>query len=311
MKKRMISLFIALIMLFIAGCSGSAAAEGKAAETENTETYTSGVEVEAASAAKGAAKVASPKLTLDVTQEIHFPAVTAIGDAALVESGMLNDTTGYLAYSDADEETLDRFFAMCAYCGLFRYSGTQEDGTIQYGLMRPGSAYWGLVTLYPEEKLMIVQTDLDIVEVQDEQMQELVDYYMQDLVMPSGYGPNVHPEFFASVGRTGADAGMLAKNYFGGEQEQCWQEVYAKVDYPTLHKYLSDMLLCGFDIRYESVTFNEEDALDAMMFRLDNGSSQLLIIYFASSEMANLFYQPGIDRYLLKGAEYDKYMPRD
>lgn len=311
MKKRILSMILALAMLFMAGCSVADAGE----KTEPNEP-------EAVSSAPKSLSVIKPEATaaatepevpelLDVTEEIYIPFLETVGDAVLVDAGTTDENTAMLIYNDADEDDLEMFIALCTYCGLFRYGGIQENGTIQYYLLRPDSDYISYVLLVPDTGEMIFETELDdVIALEEQQMQELSDYYMQDLVLPSGYGPNVHPEFFASIGRSGADSTGLVNNIFGKDPAQCWREVYAKVTYPILHQYLSDMILCGFDIWYDEVEFDEDDVLSTAVFCLDNGSSSLVIVYYAGSGMANIFYQPGVDRYLLKNADYAKYMPQ-
>jgi len=308
MKKRSLSLVLVMVMLLTAGCSGGKTeAKTAAVETEAAPAETvAAMELEATTAVTEAA----PKLLLDVTEQICVPSLRTLGDATLADSGLLEEDAGFLFYTNADEEDLDLFISLCGYCGLYSYGGAQTDGTVKYYLLRPGSDYMGIVLLDPAAGELLFQTKMGFAEIQEEQMEGLSAYYLQDLALPAGYGPNVHPEFFASIGRTGADSTGLVNNVFGTEEPQCWREVYAGVDYPTLHKYLSDMMLCGFDIRYEEVRQNEEGVVDTAVFYLDNGSSALMIVYYADSGMANLFYQPGVDRYLLKNADYAMYMPQ-
>lgn len=312
MKKRILSMILALAMLFTTGCSGSDAGK-KAGQNETEAEPTAQAEPVAPIKPEATTAPTEPKKPelLDVTKDMYIPFLKSVGEAALAGVETTDDNTAILVYKDADEKDLELFVTLCTYCGLFRYGGIQENGMIQYYLLRPDSDYIGGVALIPETGEMIFETQLeDVLALEEKQMEELSDYYLQDLVLPSDYGPNVHPEFFASIGRTGADSTGLVDNKFGNEPAKCWREVYSKVTYPTLHQYLSDMILCGFDIWYDFVEFEENGVLDTAVFCLENGSSSLLIVYYAGSEMVTVFYQPGVDRYLLKNADYAKYMPQ-
>ncbi len=329
MKKRMLALILALTMALMAGCAGGNAPDETNPATTQAPVPTTQATVPATEAPAATTEAPVPTtvpttvpteaptepvemLTVQaVAQDIYFPLLETVGDAVLQETGMLNEDTFILIYSDADEADLNDFLTLCAYCGLFSYGGTQADGTVQYNLLRPGSDYMALLILMPETGILEMRTPVDCYAVTEDSLGDLIDYYMQDLVLPTGYGPNVHPQFYASIGTTAPDSAALVDNYFGGEPDQCWREVYTKVDYPTLHKYLSDMMLCGFDIWYKSIEPGENGVLNTMILWLENGTSALMIVYHADSGMANLFYQPGIDRYLLSGTEYATYIPRN
>lgn len=279
MKKRIFTVCFALVMVLVVGCFGCGSA------------------------------LAASDLAMSVADEVCIPFVETLDGATLESVEEIDENTLFLIYSNADEEDLDLLLSLYAYCGLYRYGGPEEDGLVIYNMIRPGSDYLGQLLFDAEAGVICLKTTADASAVDGEELQRLTDYYWQDLVLPSGYGPNVHPEFFASIGRGGADRTGLTDNVFGDEPEQCWIEVYAKVDYPKLHAYLSDMLLCGFDVWYDGVELSEKGTVDMTVFTLDNGTSTLVIVYYADTQMANVFYEPGIDRYLLKGQEYAKYIP--
>lgn len=312
MKKRILSVILALSMLLMTGCSAGDPEETTVPDTQEAvpSAQTESPAVVQPEATAAATEPEVPEL-LDVTGKIHVPFLETVGDAVLADAGTTEDNTAILLFRNADEDDLELFLTLCSYCGLFRYGGVQKDGTIQYYLLRPGSAYIGCVMLDADTGELLFETAMeDVIALEAPQMQQQSDYYMQDFLLPSGYGPNVHPEFFASIGRTGADSAGQVNNIFGKEPEKCWREVYAGVTYPILHQYLSDMMLCGFDIWYDTVEFGDNGVLDQALICLDNGTSSLVIVYYAGSGMANLFYQPGVDRYLLKNADYAKYMPQ-
>lgn len=312
MKKRMIAFLLALMLAAGAvGCGGPTddpSTESTPATTEgNGETVTQTTPDATGAATKPTEGTAEFP---DVTRKVCIPLLEKIGNATLEDSGMVDEKTMYLGYANGSKADLDLFLTLCGYCGLYRIGGAQDDGSIVYYLTRPGSDLIAMASLMKTGKNLLLQIPMDCELLDAQQVQAQMDYYLQDLTLPTGYGPNVMPEFHASIGRTAADVDGLISNIFPGDKETCWFEMYYNVDYPTLHRYFSDMMLCGFDIKCENVKFGQGDKVSSVMFMLDNGSSKVAVSYDAESGDVTVYYEPGVNRYLLKGTEYAQYIPK-
>ena len=246
----------------------------------------------------------------DVRYAVHVPLLAGFGNAVLEEYGDKDKNTFYMAYSGATADDLDFFLQLGTFCGMFPYGGKTENGWTRYYLMRPGSDLIVSVLRDVEKKVLYVYIPNECIGVEVEQMQVMYDYYMQDLAFPSKAGTNVLTQFYTSIGRSGPNWDGLISNIFRTESEMCWMEIYNNVDYPSLHQYLSDMMLCGFDVHYDKVNFNDSGIVSSVTFMLNNGTYRVAVSYDSETGVATVYYEPGIDRYLLSGDEYIKYIPQ-
>lgn len=326
MKKRIIAFFLALMLAASAvGCANRPTDESTEDTREATEAVTEDTTQATAEQTEPSKEQTEPSTEQtepsteqtqppaefpDVSQAVYFPILENIGNATLEEAGMLDEDTLYFGYTNGSEEDLDLFITLCGYCGLYRSGGHMDDGSILYYLIRPGEDFVGIASLMPDGERLYIQIPEDFNGLGAPEIQVMMDYYLQDLTLPTGYGPNVMPEFYASIGRSAANMDGLTSNIFPGDQELCWYELYFDVDYPTLHRYLSDMMLCGFDIKYDHAQFGEGTMVASAVYMLDNGSSRVAVSYDAESGNVHVYYEPGVDRYLFKGAEYAKYIPQ-
>lgn len=314
MKKRITVLLIALFLLFsMTACSGESNPE-KAPATDAPVTEAPVLEepVREAPAAEAPEdeEAAEPAEFPDVRYDIHFPILENVGNAVYAEDGMLDNGDFYIGYVNASKDDLELFVILCSYCGVYAIGGPQDDGAVTYYLARPGYDFIAIASLMPDSDRMVVEVPLESIGVGAAEIEVMMEYYLQDLEMPSGYGVNVMPQFYASIGRTSAEVDGLTSNIFNTEAESCWMEMYSEVNYPTLHKYLSDMMLCGFDVRYDKVDFDDNNVMNSVTFMLNNGNSRIAILYDAEGCTAMVFYEPGVDRYLLSGSEYIQYIPQ-
>lgn len=309
MKKRIIALSLAL-MLTVTGCGmpGYDDEISKKPTTPPTETMTEDIpEIDPPVTTQPAGTdIQFP----DVSEGIYFPLLVTFGNAELVETAPLDDNNVYFGYSNGSAEDLELFVTLCGYCGLFPSGGPKEDGSITYYLMRPGERFIAIASLMPDGHNIYIQAPKDFVGLEAPSLQVMMDYYMQELTLPTGYGPNVMPQFFASIGRTAADSNGWVSNIFRGDQANCWYEVYNDVDYATLHRYLSDMMLCGFQIKYDNAEFGDDNKIITASLLFNNGSSLVSVYYDALNSSAFVYYEPGVDRYLLSGTEYTSYIPQ-
>lgn len=326
MKKRWIAALLAVCMvLSLCACAEektSEATKATEAATKATEPAKEETVPEETTAATEATQPVTEEtvpaeelpevseLVEQVRQTVAIPVIGNFGNAVLEGVTQLSEGYAGITYSNVQDEDLSLFLSLCACCGIYSYGGMTEDGIWEYVLLRPGSEETVVILADTEAGDMIISVPEEIGVFEDGEMVALAEYYSQDLTLPTGYGPNVHPQAFASFGRVEPDSQGLSDNVFGGEQEQCWREVYTKIDYATLHNYLSDMMLCGFDIWLEYVASDENGIPNEVLFTLDNGTSRIVVTYFADTDMANVFYEPGIDRYLLSGSEYSQYIPQ-
>lgn len=280
--------------------------------SEETETETAPAESEEESAAaESESELVSAEFP-DVENQIWFPLPEQLRGAVLEEASVIEDKDAFfLGYSNATLEDAQQFVTYAGYCGLYHTGPQQNDGRTIYYLARPGSDFIGIVIFDSENAYLYVEAPSACMLAETARLKVMEDYYLQDISLPTGYGPNVLPEFYASVGRGGADNDGMISNLFGEDPELCWYEFYSNLEYADLHRYLSDMMLCGFDIQYDSAKFSEDvtNTIVSAVYMISNGTSRVAVSYNTEDKTATVFYEPGVDRYLFKGAEYAAIIP--
>lgn len=251
----------------------------------------------------------SPKTIIDVTDKLYVPIPQNLGEAEIVEIGDLENGNEYVVYGIVDVDSIFSYIQLCSFCGLYPFFMETDNGTIIY-MFRPGYEPYVSLSVIDSSYLMVIfPSDFSV--IFDDELDALYDYYMQDLVLPTGYGPNVYPEVFASLNCGSADKSGLMSSPFNVEgKDMCWWELYTFVEYDELHKYLSDMMLCGFEVLINNISANSSGEISDFEILLSNDSSEVLLYYFADSEMLNVYYEPGVNRLLLSGSDYAKYIPQ-
>ena len=251
----------------------------------------------------------SPKTIIDVTDGLYVPIPSNIGTAEIIETGNLKTGNEYVVYGNYDDDSIHSYIQLCSFCGLYPFYLETDKGPAIY-LFRPG--YEPCVTLFTiDSSYFMITFSQDFSVIYGDDLDAVYDYYMQDLALPTGYGPNVYPEVFASLNCGSADKSGLMSSPFNVEgKDMCWWELYTFVEYDELHKYLSDMMLCGFEVLVNNIAMNSTGKISDFELLLSNGSSEVLLYYFSVSVMLSVFYEPGVNRLLLSGSDYRKYIPQ-
>lgn len=318
MKKKILALLLALVIaVSMAACGEAAPDPTKAPEKETTvpavETTEPVKETQAPETTAPAEETTAPTEPAqfpDVRYRTHFPVLENFGKAELVDVSESENGSLFLVFDNVSQDEAELFLAICSWCGLYSRETKDDDGATVYYLLRPGDSFIAAAARKPGEKQMVVQIQGDCAPVSQAEVEVMAEYYLQDMAIPGSFGSNVMPQFYASIGRTRADTDGLVSNIFRTESETCWVEVYYEMDYSLLHRYLSDMMVCGFEIWFDNLSFGEDGSVSSSTLMLSNGTSRIAVNFDAESEMAIVYYEPGVDRYLLSGAEYQKYIPQ-
>lgn len=239
---------------------------------------------------------------------LNVPLPEKILDAQLVYTDS-DEKLGYLGYTPANQDTLQAYLKLCAYGGLTSMEQTMSNGLTRYVLAQPGSDFWGVAYLDESNDYLIVAFDLDCDVNEDAQLEELMAYYLQELTLPTENGRNVMPQFYASVGRTPYMQNLVGSLDYCFDGAMCWTEWYGEIDLARLWRYVSDVMLCGFDVWADYYDADDDGLVNMTLLHFSNGDAEVIVLYNAQDKNATVHYKPGVSYNLISGADYAKYIP--
>lgn len=243
-------------------------------------------------------------------EEIVIPVPEMVNGVPMVEAGQVSDTEMYLVYQTANEDTLASYLKLCSLCGLQSYLMDQNDTATQYAILKPGQSYAGMVVLDHTDDFLYILTDMNIMGYETAELEYMMEYYLQDIVLPTEMGTNAMPQFYASVNVAPYYQGVVGEISYVFDNASCWTELYSDIDYKTLWQYMNDMLVCGFDIWLDMVRFDDNNVLDKSVIHFSNGDAEVIVVYDAADKNASVYYKPGVSYNLLDGDDYAKYIPQ-
>lgn len=220
-----------------------------------------------------------------------------------------DENNAYLVYAPADRDTLQAYLKLCAYSGWFNRETVFDDGITRYALLQPGSDLFGVAYLDEDEDRLVVTFDLDCHIFEDEELEILMSYYLQDLTLPTENGRNVMPQFYASVGQRPYLESLMGDMDYCFDGAMCWTEMYAQINFGRLWRYASDMMLCGFDVWYDATRADDNGCVQQVLLHFSNGDAEVIVMYDAEDETAVVHYKPGVSYNLISGEDYLKYIP--
>lgn len=242
---------------------------------------------------------------------LYVPLMETLEDADLVSVEVDDEENIYLVYMPADMDTLDYLMYLYSICGIYgRETVIKDKNLMVYELCVPGTDYSGLAYLDKKDKSLIVKAPGEIEGLTQEEMEEELEYYEQEISFPAKFGKNVFPQFFASVGKSQPMGNMVSKIDYVFDGAKCWMEMYSDISYPTLQKYIREMILCGFSVEITNGAKSEDNELITTIFHFDNGDAEVIVRYDSEDGDVCVYYEPGVTYYLLSGKEYKKYIPQ-
>ena len=328
MKKVKFLAVMIMSMLMVCACGGSdhpdyetkeAAAKNTTAAIQETEETTEDSEPETESVEESTTEpITEPdgSVVLDESvftmclEELVIPVPESVNGSPMVEAGQASDTQMYVVYQPADEDSLASYLKLCSLCGLQSYLLGQDDTATQYAILKPGTSYAGVVALDHTEDFLYILTDMDILGYETVELEYMMEYYLQDIALPTELGTNAMPQFYASVNATPYYQGIVGEISYVFDNASCWTEWYSDIDYEALWQYMSDMLVCGFDIWLDMVQFDDNEMLTKSVIHFSNGDAEVIVVYDASDKDASVYYKPGVSYNLLDGDDYAKYIPQ-
>ena len=225
------------------------------------------------------------------------------GDFVKDESGAIQ------VYEDATPDSVQYLLKLLNFCGFAGGQMDMDGLDTFYAVYHLTSKTFAFVSYSEQKHQAYVQVLNDVMFIYDDRIQDLIDYYIQDLALPSKPGANILPQFYASIGRAKEDYGYILSDEdlpFNGDE--CWVEEYSSVTPRKMLNYLSDMVLCGFEA---SADFpGSLDSVDRVIYYFQNGDAEIVVLYGTSDQSAWVYYKPGVSYYLFSGAEYDKIIPK-
>lgn len=228
---------------------------------------------------------------------------------APLESAETDEEKAYLLYTSADEDTLQVYLKLCAFSGLTSIEYTSSEKELVYGLIQAGSDFWGMVVLDKEEDYLLVAVDLESNVYNGDALNGIVEYYLQDLALPTENGPNVMPQFYASTNTSPYFQNVMGDLSYCFDNKMCWTEMYSGITLEKMWRYTSDMLLCGFDVWADQAKADDNGVVVKELLHFSNGDAEVIILYDAEDETATVHYKPEVLYNLLSGADYLQYIP--
>lgn len=242
-----------------------------------------------------------------MAQEVSLPLLDTINDAPFVQSGDSSENEIYYAYDPADADDLEYFLTLCAITGVYSYPYSIDETQQTYLLLKPGTDFAAIISYSIENGFMTVSAPRDCPATDEETLSAAIDYFLQDVALPSGNGANVMPQFYASVNSMIVSSGTFGLNgIFDGEL--AWTEYYKNISFAQMDKYISEMMLCGFDVTITDFACGDDGVIDNCLYILDNGDAQIIVLY--TDDYVSVHYKPGVSYYLLSGEEYAQYIPQ-
>ena len=247
-----------------------------------------------------AAGVASAEAVVPVPSEAYGAKADEAGLAGDAEDGYTQ------LYGDATEDSLNYLLRLLNFCG-YAAKPMEIDGMDQaYVAYHLPTQNVVLLAYNEADKVVVLHLVDDTARILgDDEIDGLIDYYTRDLTLPSQEGSNILPQFYASIGRDGADRSFVSGDLdflpFG--DAKCWTEVYDGVEPEQILQYLSDMVLFGFDVGFRSYK-NDSLSINVVLYDFDNGDAEITVKYSPDSQDASVYYKPGVSYYLLSGKEY-------
>ena len=218
---------------------------------------------------------------------VPLPSEASGASASVLERDEENNSFSQ-TYEDATPDTFLYLIKLMNFCG-FAGNELNVDGVDGfYAVYHLASDTYVIVTYYEQDHKAYVHLSGDDEILGDDEIDELIEYYTQDLALPEQPGSNIFPQFYASIGRVGAD-----RNYMIGEADflpfdgaECWAEDYYDVEPSKVLKYLSDMVLCGFEV---SASFGGSmDDVERVIYDFNNGDAEVVVIYETDDHSASV-----------------------
>lgn len=241
-------------------------------------------------------------------EERVFPVPSEMDGAKMSGLETMDDGTVCVLYENATDSSLAYMIRLLNFYGYGVSQSSEDDGAEIRLAMNILTGVF-LVIRYDADasEIKIFTTDQDTQQADDEEIQTVIDYYTQSINLPSGAGAYVFPQFYASTGRLSASftSYVDSADFFPGT-EVCWREEYSDLTPDEIANYISDMVLCGFDVGFDYIA-DDDDFV--MIFPFTAGDAELILVYDVDLSEGYLLYKPGISYYLLSGVEYEATIP--
>lgn len=252
-----------------------------------------------------AAGVASTEAVVPVPSEAYGAKADEMGLAGDAENGYTQ------LYGDATEDSFAYLLRLMNFCGYAAKPVELEEMDQAYVAYHLPTETAVLLAYSEADKVALIHLFDDTPRILgDDEIDGLIDYYTQDLTLPSQEGSNILPQFYASIGRDGADNSYVSADLdflpFG--DAECWTEDYDDVEPEQILQYLSDMVLFGFDVGLRTYK-NDSLSINIVLYDFDNGDAEVTVKYSLDTQDASVYYKPGVSYYLLSGKEYTTAVP--
>jgi len=245
----------------------------------------------------------------DVNIPIILPLLETLYSAERTSASASEDgQRAIFVYSDATQDDLDYFMILSSICGTYFMDMELDEagGAKGYFLIVPGTAYDGYVLLDTDKDLLYVNTTLDAGMLNEETLENLTTILSTEIKLPADATGNVFPEFHAVTGIQPYRTGTIADLDIVFDGRECWTEWYGDIGTKEMRLYVTYMTLFGFEVYVDMIDISEDGVTNPCQLRFTNGDAEVIILYDALNQIANLYYEPGIAYTLLSADDLNE-----
>ena len=247
-----------------------------------------------------------PALAEENTIVPLLPVVDQLGNAALV----VPEEDGYVYYINATEDDLYAFLVYSSVFGAYHVdvSDPETPNVKEYYLFVPGTSFEARVLYSADSQQFALVYNQKFYVPNDDMMATYESYLTMDVKLPAGATANTLPQFYHLVGVNPYFSNQIGDISYAFDGQLCWTEFYDGIDWNKMRSYTTFMYAFGFDVSVKLFSADDNGVNNPFLLEYTNGDLEVLVLYDALDQTAEVHYEPGVTLYLLSGDELNAAM---
>lgn len=247
-----------------------------------------------------------PALAEENTIVPLLPTADQMGGATL----KMDEESGYYYYVNATEDDLYAFLVYAAVFGAYKVdvSDPETPNVKNYYLFVPGTDFEAQIIYSGEHQQFFVVPNQGFYIPKDDMMATYEGYLTTDVKLPAGATANTLPQFYHCVGVNPYFSNNIGEIDYVFDGQLCWTEFYDSIDWNKMRAYTTTMYMFGFDVNVKLFSAEDNGVNNPFLLEYTNGDLEVLVLYDALNQTADVHYEPGVTLYLLSGDELNEAM---